>query len=94
MQWFLSGSIAGSLAARMVADGWAEVTVLSGVTSPRHAVPQGHRIRALLARGQQILDELFTGFTGAAAARTFPGPPATRRGDDTHTILAEWNGNA
>lgn len=64
----LGGSIAGSLAARMLARAYRKVTVidrddLSGPAGPRHAIPQGHHIHALLARGQQILDELFPGFT-------------------------------
>ncbi|MFF8939100.1 FAD-dependent oxidoreductase [Streptomyces paradoxus] len=64
----LGGSIAGSLAARMLADAYRKVTVvdrdeLTDGSDPRRAVPQGHHIHALLARGQQILDEMFPGFT-------------------------------
>jgi 2-polyprenyl-6-methoxyphenol hydroxylase-like FAD-dependent oxidoreductase len=64
----LGGSIAGLLAARVLADAYREVVVvdrdiLAGVTEPRRAIPQGRHIHALLARGQQILDELFPGFT-------------------------------
>ena len=64
----LGGSVAGSLAARMLAPAYRRVTVidrddLSGPVEPRRAIPQGHHIHALLARGQQILDELFPGFT-------------------------------
>jgi 2-polyprenyl-6-methoxyphenol hydroxylase-like FAD-dependent oxidoreductase len=64
----LGGSVAGSLAARMLSPVYRTVTVidrdnLSGPAEPRHAIPQGHHIHALLARGQQILDELFPGFT-------------------------------
>jgi 2-polyprenyl-6-methoxyphenol hydroxylase-like FAD-dependent oxidoreductase len=64
----LGGSVAGSLAARVLSDYYQQVTLvdrdsLFGTDGPRHAVPQGHHIHALLARGQQILDELFPGFT-------------------------------
>ncbi len=64
----LGGSVAGSLAARVLAPVCGRVTVvdrdeLSGPVAPRRAVPQGHHIHALLARGQQILEELFPGFT-------------------------------
>jgi 2-polyprenyl-6-methoxyphenol hydroxylase-like FAD-dependent oxidoreductase len=67
----LGGSIAGLLAARVLSDAYDQVTVIdrdvlvgdSAETTPRRAVPQGHHIHALLARGQQILDELFPGFT-------------------------------
>ncbi|HEX8767504.1 MAG TPA: hypothetical protein VF714_03995 [Jatrophihabitans sp.] len=52
----------------MLSPAYRTVTVvdrddLSGPAEPRHAVPQGYHIHALLARGQQILDELFPGFT-------------------------------
>ncbi|GIF72112.1 FAD-dependent oxidoreductase [Asanoa siamensis] len=64
----LGGSIGGSLAARVLSDFYRTVTVVErddvdGVTGPRRAIPQGHHIHALLARGKQILDELFPGFT-------------------------------
>lgn len=64
----LGGSIAGSLAARVLAETYDQVTVidrdvLSGQAGPRRAIPQGHHIHALLARGQQIFDDLFPGFT-------------------------------
>ncbi|NUO58542.1 MAG: FAD-binding monooxygenase [Hamadaea sp.] len=64
----LGGSVAGSLAARQLSDHYRKVTLIDrdtlfGPDGPRHAVPQGHHIHALLARGQQILDELFPGFT-------------------------------
>ncbi|MCT2586812.1 FAD-binding monooxygenase [Actinophytocola sp. S1-96] len=60
--------MAGLLAARVLADSFAEVVVvdrdeLSGVTTARRGVPQGRHVHGLLARGQQILDELFPGFT-------------------------------
>jgi 2-polyprenyl-6-methoxyphenol hydroxylase-like FAD-dependent oxidoreductase len=67
----LGGSMAGLLAARVLADAYGEVLVvdrdrLSGITGPRRGVPQGHHVHGLLARGQQILEELFPGFTQAA----------------------------
>jgi 2-polyprenyl-6-methoxyphenol hydroxylase-like FAD-dependent oxidoreductase len=73
----LGGSIAGSLAARVLADNCERVTVVdhdvfSDVVKPRRAVPQGHHIHALLARGQQILEELFPGFTDELIGRGVP----------------------
>jgi hypothetical protein len=64
----LGGSMAGLLAARVLADAYAEVVIvdrdeLSGVTTARRGVPQGRHVHGLLARGQQILEELFPGFT-------------------------------
>jgi 2-polyprenyl-6-methoxyphenol hydroxylase-like FAD-dependent oxidoreductase len=63
--------MAGLLAARVLSDAYAEVIIidrdkLSGVTTPRRGVPQGHHVHGLLARGQQILEELFPGFTQGA----------------------------
>lgn len=73
----LGGSIAGSLAARVLSEAYSEVTVierdvLADVTGPRAAVPQGRHIHALLARGQQILEELFPGFTDDLVASGVP----------------------
>ncbi|GAB3473564.1 FAD-dependent oxidoreductase [Amycolatopsis cihanbeyliensis] len=69
----LGGSMAGLLAARVLAETYTEVLVvdrdgLLGVTTPRRGVPQGAHIHGLLARGHQILDELFDGFTDDALA--------------------------
>ena len=66
----LGGSMAGLLAARVLADAYAQVTVverdeLSTTATQRRGVPQGRHIHGLIGRGQQILDELF------------PGSPAT-----------------
>lgn len=69
----LGGSMAGLLAARVLAEYYAEVVVVDrdemvGVTAPRRGVPQGRHVHGLLARGQAILEELFPGFTARAAA--------------------------
>ncbi|MFD0900329.1 FAD-dependent oxidoreductase [Actinomadura sediminis] len=73
----LGGSMAGLLAARVLAESYAEVVIvdrdrLTGVTTPRRGVPQGRHVHGLLARGQQILDELFPGFTERAVAAGIP----------------------
>lgn len=73
----LGGSMAGLLAARVLADAYAEVVIvdrdrLTGVTTARRGVPQGRHVHGLLARGQQILDELFPGFTERAVAAGVP----------------------
>ncbi|ROO85669.1 flavin-dependent dehydrogenase [Actinocorallia herbida] len=64
----IGGSIAGLLAARVLSDGFAKVTVLdrdgfSGRDVPRKGVPQGHHTHGLLAKGREILEEFFPGFT-------------------------------
>lgn len=73
----LGGSMAGLLAARVLADAFAEVVIvdrdkLTGVTEARRGVPQGRHTHGLLARGQQILDDLFPGFTAEAIAAGIP----------------------
>ncbi|MEY9211900.1 FAD-binding protein [Thermobifida halotolerans] len=64
----LGAGMAGLLTARVLADAYAQVLVVerdrvSGPAAPRRGVPQGRHVHGLLARGQQILDELFPGFT-------------------------------
>ncbi|HEX4729397.1 MAG TPA: hypothetical protein VH298_16435 [Jatrophihabitans sp.] len=73
----LGASMAGLLAARLLADAYREVTLverdeLTGVPEPRRAVPQGPHIHGLLAAGQQALEELFPGFTKELAANGVP----------------------
>jgi 2-polyprenyl-6-methoxyphenol hydroxylase-like FAD-dependent oxidoreductase len=57
----------GLLAARVLAEFYERVTLVERDTLPadpvnRRGVPHGRMIHALLARGAQILDELFPGF--------------------------------
>ena len=73
----LGGSIAGLLTARVLADHYAHVVVVERDELPtgvahRRGVPQGRHIHALLARGQQALDELFPELTAQLAARGAP----------------------
>lgn len=69
----LGAGVAGLLAARVLADRYADVTVLDrdelpdGV-DPRRGVPQARHAHALLARGQQVLEDLFPGLTAELAA--------------------------
>jgi 2-polyprenyl-6-methoxyphenol hydroxylase-like FAD-dependent oxidoreductase len=69
--------MAGLLAARVLSEAYAQVVIvdrdeLSGVTGARRGVSQGRHVHGLLARGQQILDELFPGFTAQAVAAGVP----------------------
>ena len=62
----LGASMAGLLAARVLADFYRTVTiverdVLPEVSSNRRGVPQGLQAHALIRRGSQILAELFPG---------------------------------
>jgi 2-polyprenyl-6-methoxyphenol hydroxylase-like FAD-dependent oxidoreductase len=73
----LGGSLAGLLAARVLADAYAQVTVidrdeLPGTGMHRRGVPQGRHVHGLLARGQEVLEELFPGLTAELVARGAP----------------------
>lgn len=62
----LGGGIGGLLAATVLAGTYQSVLVvdrdqLAGVGGPRRGVPHGRHAHALLARGQQIFEELFPG---------------------------------
>jgi 2-polyprenyl-6-methoxyphenol hydroxylase-like FAD-dependent oxidoreductase len=64
----LGGSVAGLLAARVLADAYAEVVVverdeLPDAAAHRRGASQSRHIHGLLARGQQGLEDLFDGLT-------------------------------
>jgi 2-polyprenyl-6-methoxyphenol hydroxylase-like FAD-dependent oxidoreductase len=69
----LGASTAGLLAARVLAERHARVTLVDRdpvavLAGPRRGVPQGRHIHVLHPRGLQILDELFPGLADALAA--------------------------
>jgi 2-polyprenyl-6-methoxyphenol hydroxylase-like FAD-dependent oxidoreductase len=69
----LGASIAGLLAARLLADFYSKVTVVERDALPdapatRRGVPQGGMPHLPTARGAQILDELFPGFLNELVA--------------------------
>jgi hypothetical protein len=69
--------MAGLFAARVLADFCAEVTVIERDRLPegpehRRGVPQARHAHALLARGQQLLEQLFPGITAELGARGAP----------------------
>jgi 2-polyprenyl-6-methoxyphenol hydroxylase-like FAD-dependent oxidoreductase len=73
----LGASLAGLLAARVLADAFDRVTVVERDPLPRTAenrkgVPQGRHTHLLLPRGTQILDELFPGLLDDLAADGAP----------------------
>src|SRR5947208_1082510 len=62
----IGGSMAGLLAARVLADHFAQVTVVDRdrfpeTPGPRKGVPQARHIHVLLVRGLRILEHLFPG---------------------------------
>jgi 2-polyprenyl-6-methoxyphenol hydroxylase-like FAD-dependent oxidoreductase len=79
----IGAGMAGLVAARVLADHFARVTVIERDRLParptaRAGVPQSHHIHILLAQGMALLDRLFPGLEGellAAGAVTidFPG---------------------
>ncbi|MFC4069007.1 FAD-dependent oxidoreductase [Actinoplanes subglobosus] len=87
----LGAGMAGLLAARVLADHYREVVIverdrLDGGAEPRRGVPHGRHAHALLARGQQIVDELFPGLTDGLISA---GVPA---GDVASSLRWYFNG--
>lgn len=73
----LGGSMAGLLAARVLADAYPEVVIVERDALPdgcahRRGVPHGRHAHALLARGQEALEELFPGLTAELVAAGAP----------------------
>jgi 2-polyprenyl-6-methoxyphenol hydroxylase-like FAD-dependent oxidoreductase len=73
----LGASMGGLLAARVLADFFETVSVVERDVLPedpavRRGVPQGRHVHVLLARGAQILDELFPGFLNELVADGAP----------------------
>lgn len=70
-------SLAGLLAARVLSDAYARVTVIDRDDLPeasthRRGIPHGRHVHALLTRGQQALEELFPGLTAELVAQGAP----------------------
>lgn len=70
----IGGSVAGSFAARVLADRFDRVLVfdkdeLPAEPVPRHGAMQGVHFHALLARGRMMAEELFPGFGDELIAR-------------------------
>jgi 2-polyprenyl-6-methoxyphenol hydroxylase-like FAD-dependent oxidoreductase len=73
----LGASMAGLLAARVLADVYGQVAVVDRDELPeapmhRRGVPHGRHLHALAARGQQALEELFPGLTAELVAQGAP----------------------
>lgn len=63
----VGGSVAGLLTARVLADGFDEVTILERDSipddpSPRRGVPQGRHIHVLETAGRETFEDLFPGY--------------------------------
>ena len=86
----LGGGMAGLLTARVLADAYCRVTVvdrddLSTGPQPRRGTPQARHVHALLAGGQQAVEELFPGITDALRAA---GAPVGDVLDDTRLYFS------
>jgi 2-polyprenyl-6-methoxyphenol hydroxylase-like FAD-dependent oxidoreductase len=73
----LGGSIAGLVAARVLADAYDKVVVvdrdtLIGVDGPRKSRPQGRQIHALAVRGRVVMEGLYPGITDELIADECP----------------------
>jgi 2-polyprenyl-6-methoxyphenol hydroxylase-like FAD-dependent oxidoreductase len=73
----LGASLAGLLAARVLADAYTELTVsdrdqLPETSGHRRGVPHGRHVHALLTGGQQALEELLPGLTAELVAHGVP----------------------
>lgn len=81
----IGGSIAGMLAARVLANHFDSVTIVERDRLPkeptlRQGVPQGSHVHALLTEGQRILEQLFPGL----------GSELTEAGAPTVDWIADW----
>ena len=73
----VGASIGGLMAARVLSEGYAAVTVverdvLGTDAAPRRGVPQGRHVHGLLSRGREVLEELFPGLTAELLALGVP----------------------
>jgi len=86
----VGASMARLLAARVLADHFARVTVVErdrppADPSPRGGVPQGRHVHVLLMRGKQLLEGFFPGLdtelaeAGAPRMDMIASPPRTSR---------------
>ena len=80
----LGGSMAGLLAARVLADHFEKVTLIERdsypeTAEPRRGTPQANHVHALLLRGRQILEQLFPGLQAEMVAA---GAPLVDMADD------------
>lgn len=94
----LGASMAGLLAARVLAEHFTEVLLvdrdeLTEVTGYRRGVPHGRHAHGLVARGQQILEAQFPGLTNELhAAGVVPGDfSADVRWHFNGTLMAKCN---
>lgn len=74
----VGGSMAGLLAARVLTDGYAKVTIterdsMPDVSVARRGVPQANHVHAMLEPAGGIFDDLFSGYQGLLRSGTAAG---------------------
>jgi 2-polyprenyl-6-methoxyphenol hydroxylase-like FAD-dependent oxidoreductase len=89
----IGGSLAGLLAARVLGDHYARVTIIerdkfADGPSPRRGVPQARHQHALLKRGQLIIEKLFPGIRDELIAAG--APTVDMAGDFQWLTAAGW----
>jgi len=73
----IGGSMTGMMAARVLSERFDEVVIIERDNVPdeaiaRNGVPQGRHLHLLLARGQQVMEELFPGLSDDLSATGAP----------------------
>ena len=73
----LGGSLAGLLTARILSDHFERVTLIErdaylNTTEARRGIPQANHVHGLLARGREIMEELFPGLQDELVAAGAP----------------------
>lgn len=89
----VGGSVAGLLAARVLAERWPRVTVCErdpepAAAVPRKGAPQGHQTHALLLSGVRLFEELFPGL--GAELEAGGAVPVDFAGDLAHFHFGSW----
>ncbi len=89
----IGGSMAGLLAARLLAEHFERVTIIDrdtfpGGPGPRKGLPQARHVHVLLWSGQQCLERLFPGLQDALAAAQ--APPVDWTGDARMHSFGAW----
>ena len=74
----VGGSMAGLLAARVLTDGYAKVTIIERDSMPdasvaRRGVPQANHVHAMLEPARVILNDLFSGYQDLLRSGTAAG---------------------